>query len=300
MDRRSFIFDAAAGALFMACPQLFTACKSGQPIRFGIVTDVHYAQKPGDPRCSDSVGKLKAAMEYFNSCKLDFVIELGDFKDCSDHSKETTFGYLKAVEDVMSTSKAPVYHCLGNHDMDRITKDEFLSRVTNPGAANGKAHYSFVIKGIRFIVLDAEFRPDGIPYDCGNFNWKESYIPEDETRWLQAELEGSKEPAIIFVHQMLDSYDKDIPVESFVTNADEVRRILVDSGKVLACFQGHWHDGSYSNADGIHYYTQRAMLMGQLPENNSYSVVEIDPKRNFKVNGLADCQSIAWKASQIK
>ena len=297
MDRRTFIFDSFAGVLFLSCPHFFVSCGKTERVRFGMVTDIHYARKPHETlHYGESLEKLKAAVDYFNTQNLDFVIELGDFKDCSDDSKETTCGYLDEIEAVMSSCKAPVYHCLGNHDMDRISKNEFLSHTSNPGEANGKTYYSFVKGGIRFIVLDAEFRPDGVPYDSGNYNWKESFIPQWEQEWLAKELSASKEPAVIFVHQMLDSYDKTIPEESFVVNAEEVRKILVDSGKVLACFQGHWHDGSYSNADGIHHYTQRAVLLGKLPENNSYGIVEIDKNLGIEVTGLADCLSAEWKA----
>lgn len=296
MDRRTFLFDSAAGILFLACPELLVSCTTRKPVRFGVVTDVHYAEREnGALRYGDSIEKLKDAVKYFNSCKLDFVIELGDFKDCVGRDKDGALQYLKEVEAALQASKAPVYHVLGNHDMDLLSKDDFFSITRNPGNANGRSWYSFVKSGVRFLVLDACFRPDGTAYDNGNYSWKESFIPEEELEWLRAELDSGKEPAVVFIHQMLDSYDKAIPEESFVTNADAVRAVLEESGKVLACIQGHWHDASYSTKNGIHYYTQRAMLLGNMPQNNSYSVIDIDKNLNFTITGLADCDSHSWR-----
>ena len=300
MDRRRFIFDSVAGTLFLACPGLFSACGSGKAIRFGVVTDVHYAQREnGVLRYGDSLDKLRAAVEYFNGCKLDFVIELGDFKDCVGRDKEGAMGYLSDVEAVLQTSKAPVYHVLGNHDMDLLSKEDFFSMAHNPAEVGNGSWYSFVKSGVRFIVLDSCFRPDGVPYNSGNYSWKESFVPSEELSWLKEELSSSREPVVVFNHQMLDSFDTRIPVESFVTNADEVRAALEQSGKVLACIQGHWHDASYSESNGIHYYTQRAMLLGHLPENDSYSVVEIDKDLNFTISGLADCESFDWNSRKL-
>jgi len=54
-----------------------------------------------------------------------------------------------------------------------------------------------------------------------------------------------------------------------------VRKVLEDSGKVVAVFQGHHHAGSYNLINGIHYYTLAAMCEGPYPENNAYAIVEV-------------------------
>jgi hypothetical protein len=57
-------------------------------------------------------------------------------------------------------------------------------------------------------------------------------------------------------------------------NADEVRKVLEDSGKVLIVFQGHEHAGALSRINKITYYTLKGMVEGSGPENNSYAIAE--------------------------
>jgi hypothetical protein len=54
---------------------------------------------------------------------VDFLVELGDFKDEDDPSVEVnTISYLQAMEAVFGQFRGPIYHVLGNHDMDSISK----------------------------------------------------------------------------------------------------------------------------------------------------------------------------------
>ena len=92
---------------------------------------------------------------------------------------------------------------------------------------------------------------------------------------------------VVFIHQLLDGEG---PV--YVKNAAEVRRILQESGKVLAVFQGHHHEGAYSRIDGIHYYTLKAVIEGHGQENNSYAIVELPRDRDLIVTGYRKATSI--------
>jgi alkaline phosphatase len=98
--------------------------------------------------------------------------------------------------------------------------------------------------------------------------------------WLRADLAASEGGAVVFVHQLLDGQGS-----VYVKNAPEVRRILQESGKVLAVFQGHHHEGSYSRIEGIHYYTLQGVVEGQGLENNSYAVVELRQGGDLIVTG---------------
>ena len=57
-------------------------------VRIGLVTDLHYADKPpgGSRHYRDSLAKLAAAGEQFAKAKTDVVVELGDFIDSADTS----------------------------------------------------------------------------------------------------------------------------------------------------------------------------------------------------------------------
>ena len=78
---------------------------SSKPIpiaHFGMVADLHYAERPhgiDEPgqRCfNDAPLKLRDCIDEMNARKVDFLIELGDFKDMMP-TKEAT---LKCLDDI--------------------------------------------------------------------------------------------------------------------------------------------------------------------------------------------------------
>ena len=251
--------------------------------RFGIVTDCHYADADtvGSRYYRNSLDKLTECVELMNDQKVDFLVELGDFKDQNNPAVEQrTITYLRAIEKVFLNFKGPTYHVLGNHDMDSISKEQFLTNVENTNIDLSKSYYSFDLKGVHFVVLDANYKSDGINYNHGNFNWTDANIPTAELNWLRQDLAAARGPAIVFIHQLLDGTG---PV--YVNNAADIRQILDQSGKVTAVFQGHHHEGSYSYIEGIHYYTLKAMVEGPSQENNSYAIAEIRPDKSITVTG---------------
>jgi hypothetical protein len=158
--------------------------------------------------------------------------------------------------------------------------------VDNPGIDADRSYYSFDVRGLHFIVLDANYRPDGSDYDHGNFDWTNANIPTQELDWLQRDLARGSGDVVVFVHQRLDGAG---PV--FVKNAPQVRQILHASDRVLAVFQGHDHEGDYRQLDGIPYYTLKAVVEGSGPDNNSYALVEVHPDRSITVTGYRKASS---------
>ena len=206
--RREFVLGAvgagmlASGGVSATASELPVREVESPVLRFGLLTDSHYAQKDTWPKSGsgqrhyrDSVSKMREAVTAFNRGKADFAIELGDMKDMGvpEASKEIrleTLGFLDEIENAFAQFEGPRYHVLGNHDMDSISKEDFLSHTANHGAAKGKSNYSFEMKGFKFIVLDGCFRADRKPYCCGNFNWTKAFFPDVELDWLDAELAG--------------------------------------------------------------------------------------------------------------
>jgi alkaline phosphatase len=289
MNRRSFIKTSGGAVCMMSCPPLW-AYNRISPVRFGVITDLHYADRPprGSRYYRDSKQKLEESIRVFNQSNLDFIIELGDFKDQDDTPiRSRIIAYLDEIEDVMRQFHRPVYQVLGNHDMDSISKQEFLSHTKNHGTATGKSYYSFTINGLKFIVLDANYNEDGLDYDSGNFDWTYAQIPDNQLKWLDNELSAGDEPVIIFVHQLLDWFSG-MPPSVYIKNAKTVVEILEQRHRVLAVFQGHHHDGNYSYRNGIHYYTLKAAVEGSFPDNNSFAIVEIDEALHIHVTYLGN------------
>lgn len=258
-------------------------------LSFGIVTDAHYAdEEPKGTRWyRESLAKMNECVTLMNDKKVDFLIELGDLKDQGEPTTEdTTLKYLTAIEKVYRKFKGPRYHVLGNHDVDSISKIQFLDRVENTGIAKGLTYYSFDAKGFHFVVLDANFKSDGSDYDHGNFNWEDTNIPMWQIDWLKEDLLSTSKPVIIFVHQQLD-----VTGSTGVRNAVKIREVLQESKKVLAVFQGHHHAGHYSQIEGIHYYTLKALVEGSGEKNNSYAIVDVSIENSIVVTGYRRAES---------
>ncbi len=291
MNRRLFLKQTSGAFCFLAYSNV-PFFKTNTKVRFGLVTDLHFAERGnnGSRYYDQSKNKLIDAINIFNKSDLDFIIELGDFKDQGIlPEKLHTIAFLKDIEKTLNQFKGPVYHVLGNHDMDSISKNEFLKHTDNFGKAKSRNYYSFVYGGIKFIVLDANYNEDGSDYNTGNFDWTYSMIPDDQKKWLQHELDNDQLPVIVFVHQLLD-YFSSAPKNVYIKNAEEIVGILEKSKNVLGVFQGHHHHGNYGFFNGIHYFTMKAMIEGSLPDNNSYAIVEIDKNSNIIIDGFCNCE----------
>lgn len=269
-------------ALASAGTQILGAAAA--PLRFGAVTDVHYADRPpsGTRFYRLALGKLQAVVDLMNRERVDFLIELGDFKDQDEKPTEAaTLEYLRAVENVFQGFRGPRYHVLGNHDVDSISKDQFQSVVSNTGIPPDRTWYSFSRGGFHFVVLDANFHKDGKPYDRGNFDWRDTTIPEPQLDWLRQNLRVAPAPCVVFVHQRLDEGT----ASQNITNRTSVRQILQDSGRVRLVMQGHAHEGGYQQIGGIHYYTQVASVEGDKQGDATCTIVTLHPSGAVEITG---------------
>lgn len=291
MNRRFFI-KTSYGAIFLSTGFPFGSGNCVFPVRFGLITDLHYADRPlsGNRYYNQSKQKLLDAVHVFNNSHLDFVIELGDFKDQDNHpEKSRTLVFLDEIETVIRQFNGPIYHVLGNHDMDSISKKDFLAHTRNHGTAEGKGYYSFVHNHLKFIVLDANYNEDESDYNTGNFDWTYAQIPSKQIEWLKNELAEGNAPVLVFVHQLFDWFSG-IDESLYIRNAKEIVDILEKTNRVVAVFQGHHHQGNYSNRNGIHYFTMKAAVEGSIPENNSFATVEIDRELNIHIDGFYNCE----------
>lgn len=277
-------------------------------VRIGLVADVHHADRDDAPwngvtAYRQALGRFNAAMDVFCARQPDLMIELGDFKDIArkaspapdedPRDKAATIRLTREVESVFARFKGPRYHVLGNHDNDMLDKDEFLSLCPNTGIPPDRSYYSFALKGVTFIVLDGNFTLTGEPYRGSKINWvwTESLIPPEEIAWLKEELSKAKGPVVVAIHQRLDTAARE---HHRVANGDEVQKILSDSGKVVAVFQGHDHLGGCSREGGVFYYTLRAMVASADRDSNSYAEAAIYPSGAVVVTGFARAESARW------
>ena len=297
VTRRDFLGIAGAALISgLIAPSRTAAARKAADVtvlRFGLVTDVHYADiEPGGYGGSryyrESLGKLGECIKRMNADKVAFLCEIGDFKDQATPPKEkTTLQFLAAVNGIFKQFRGPRHYVLGNHDLDSISKEQFLSTT---GAR--ARYYSFDEKGFHFVVLDACYDADGIDYDHGSFGWMDTNIAEHELVWLEKDLAKAEGRVVAFVHQRLDGEGP-----AFVNNAPDVRAVLEKSGKVHTVFQGHDHGGAYTPIGGIHYYTLRGVVEGSGAENNAYATVDVHGGGGLTITGYRKAVSQGIPAS---
>lgn len=285
--RRKFIeLTTLTTAGFLISPVIFAESGKKPVFRFGMLSDIHYAERDveGTRFYRQSLAKVKEFTDVMNKVKVNFVIELGDFKDQDPVPDEIkTLKYLTDIESVFRQFNGPTYHVLGNHDMDGISKEQFLNRVLNTAVPASRSYYSFNQNDFHFIVLDGNFTKEGKEYDHGNFEWDDAFIPSDQVNWLKEDLKLNQFPVIVFIHQMLDDTKG---MSHCVKNAAEIREILEQAGKVLCVFQGHVHEERYSLINHIHYYSLYAVVDNSGVENNSYMIVDLYKDNSIVINGF--------------
>ena len=295
MKRRRFVETIVTVIGGVSVSGAVLAKANFRPVRFGIVTDMHYAERPpGNNRYySESLEKVSECIDLMNEQEVDFLIELGDLKDqgVSPHEAET-LNFLSTIEREFQRFNGPLYHVLGNHDHDSISKQQFLSAISNHGFSRARNYYAFDQKGFHFVVLDSNFTADGKAYDHGNFDWRDAHVPEDQLNWLKQDLTKNRKPTVVFIHHQLDSVSFEPEHRIHCPgNAGAVRNVLEQAGNVIAVFQGHYHSGSLNKIKDIHYYTLKAVVEGSGLENNNYAIVDIGEDRIIRIKGYRKTES---------
>ncbi|MDR0610390.1 MAG: metallophosphoesterase [Planctomycetaceae bacterium] len=283
LSRRAFLYQGtlifSTAVISPFCLQADVLETKKTVLRIGLLTDIHYADKEhaGSRYYRESVSKIATANDELRKQKLDFLVELGDLID-TVKEPETDKKHLKTINSELQKISDKRYYILGNHCVETLTKDEFLSEI-----GQEKSFFSFDRNGYHFIVLDACFRQDGTSYGRNNAHWTDTKIPDLELEWLQADLSITKFPVIVFLHQRLDvENQKSIAVK----NADQVRKLLEESGQVRLVLQGHEHGGGYKEIAGIPYCTLSAVIEGSGLKNNSFSFLEIIEDGDWLLHGF--------------
>ncbi len=254
-------------------------------LRIGLITDLHHADKPaaGNRFYRETIAKLNSAAAEFQKSRLDFVVEMGDLIDAAE-SVETELSYLRTINREFSKLSSDRHYVLGNHCVETLTKAEFLQEV-----GQKESYYSFDRAGFHFIVLDACFRNDGVPYGRKNSKWNDANIPPAELEWLREDLQSTNLPTLVFVHQRLD-----VTTDHGVKNCVDVRDVLKNSGHVLAVFQGHSHQNDLKDIDGIHYCTLVAIVEGSGLENSGASLLELHDDGTIHLTGFRTQKTYDW------
>ncbi|MBQ9841655.1 MAG: metallophosphoesterase [Clostridia bacterium] len=230
-------------------------------MNIGIYTDPHYSSQEltgGNRYNSRSLDKMKAAYRDFEAAGCERIVCLGDLTD-TDESREREVDNMRQIAALFAACPIPTTVVMGNHDAYVFEPAEFYALL------GGCEPRDVVMGNTTLLFLNANHNPDGSPYHPHAFRWDECYLP---TEGLRERLDAARGDVYVFLHQNLDAA---CPADHRPRNADEVHRILADSGKVKAVYQGHYHWGADTERDGIRYVTLPATCC----YDNTHKIIEL-------------------------
>lgn len=291
---RGIIKIIAGGALILP---MMCGCSSNKArFVFGVITDVHYADKAseGNKDYRREIGRLAESVAFFNGARLmdkeslysatrkvKFVIQLGDLIDDSENPAKD----LDTAVAMYNWIKARKYHLLGNHDFSGLDRNTVMAKL-----GMKKAYYDFSYRKWRFVVLDTldiavdgGWGKDSYNYRMGQkllneltilkapnaMEWNGA-VGDEQKKWLVDILEDARKKGqrvVVFGHHPLaPAGDK-----HNLWNNQEIISILEDYDCVVAYINGHRHRDDYTLSNGIYYVTIQGMIAAQLEK--VYAVV---------------------------
>jgi 3',5'-cyclic AMP phosphodiesterase CpdA len=200
--------------------------------RIGIIADVHCGPDRDALPGSRTPGLLDIFVDAMRTFRPRCVVDLGDRINSVASGQDRA--RARYVRRRLQETGVPVFHVLGNTDVEHLSKDEAATAV-------GKASAAEVVdlEGLRLMLLDTV---DPVVERVGGA------VGRRQLDWLEAALRQRPVPCLVFGHHPLDEpalaghrYFEERPDLARLRNGDEVLRVLASSGRVLAAFAGHLH-----------------------------------------------------------
>jgi len=291
-SRRKFITAMGLGTLAIGGGGLpsfaFPASgrSDGKVVRIGWITDLHHGYM------GDATQRLEAFLAEASKRQLDFILQGGDF--C--HPTEQAKPFVQRWNQYAGER----YHVLGNHDMDKGTKEDIMQLW-----GMKEKYYSFDKGDFHFVVLDCNYiLKDGKYVDYANSNYyidqqSRDLINPEQVEWLKNDLAKTDKQTIIISHQAFD----EIWDGWAVPNRHLVRKVIDDANnttgapKVIACFCGHHHVDDHSYINNVHYFQMNSAsyyYVGDgfgsdgsraVYQDPLYAFVTIDPTGRIVIEG---------------
>ena len=227
-------------------------------MKIGLFSDPHYCQSDdvgGDRRAKLSYEKIKVAMGKFKESGVELCFCLGDLTDnAQGDTREISKANLKEITELINSFGIPFYLVPGNHDYLMLKREDLKEEnIDTPP-------YVIETEEYNFIVLDANYRSDLEHFDTAGVVWYDSNLPPFQCEFLKKALNASEKSCIVLVHENLDPT---VDRQCIIRNHEEIKSIIDQSGKVKMVIQGHHHDGSYTEINGIPYLTVKGMCQGE-------------------------------------
>ncbi|MBB6431376.1 metallophosphoesterase family protein [Algisphaera agarilytica] len=248
------------------------------PLKIGLVTDIHYADTAANEKRDTraSLHRVRQAIGDFQTHDVDVVVCLGDLIH-SGPDVEAERSYMQTIVAELRRVDRPIYFCLGNHCVDRLTKAEALEIIGQPTATFEAIH-----KGIRILGLDTCFNPEGSSYGRLNSDWRVAVLPEAELDKLEQSISKNTSPTLLFSHHRLDAND-----DWSLRNAEEVRRRIGPHKHLSYAVQGHAHLADFRSIGHQGFLTLMPMVYSD-PKLNAYSILTVMSSQSIALQGFGN------------
>jgi hypothetical protein len=193
--------------------------------RFAIVSD-----RTGGHRAN----VFAQAVEQINLMQPEFVLSVGDLIEGYTEKQDRIDAEWKEFQNFVCRLQMPFFYVPGNHD---VTNKVML---TTWKEKFGRDYYSFVYRGVLFLILNSDDPPG------------KAMISEDQIAWVKQTLEQNKDArwTIVSLHKPLWDYAGASSPEK--NGFGEVEKLL--NGRKYTCFAGHIHRFKKWVRQGMNYY----------------------------------------------
>jgi 3',5'-cyclic AMP phosphodiesterase CpdA len=224
-------------------------------VRFALISDVHFgpvAYNAGRlSKLSHEAARLtRSFVDSMNDVERPaLVINLGDVIEDQDPAADRR-NYREFLS-IVHALEAPILHVAGNHDTINLSDDDLRELWEH----SGPLHYSRRIGDLSFLVLHTRQIKDTAVH-----------LSLEQLEWVEAELQRLTPPVIVLMHHPASEmrltgnhWFEHAPHICRVAERRALRRLLEQSGKVAAVFNGHVHWNHFDIAGGIAYITVQSL-----------------------------------------
>lgn len=244
-------------------------------MKFAIINDIHigaYRPFKGIYRKSTPYSEklLKAFVQKMNSSfKPHFVVQGGDMIE-DENLKDDIKNYKKGLV-ILSKLKCPVYHIIGNHELNFLSEKFLKEALKYP-----KLYFSVDREDYRFIFL----------FTKRYYPSKEIKVDNSQLNWLKRKVNTDKK-IVLFSHYSLAKVNtkgnfwfSERPDMTYINNYKEFLKIIKGKNVKLA-FNCHLHWNKKEVIQGIPFITVQSLVentsgKSKGPAANAYTLVSLE------------------------
>eukprot|EP01060_Flectonema_neradi_P013462 TRINITY_DN20220_c0_g1_i1.p1 TRINITY_DN20220_c0_g1~~TRINITY_DN20220_c0_g1_i1.p1 ORF type:complete len:295 (+),score=52.28 TRINITY_DN20220_c0_g1_i1:66-950(+) len=267
--------------------------------QIGLVADIQYASKPGNPMMNSSLTRLQEAVQYWDQKGVSFVINLGDTIDGGRDEQESKDDMIKVVN--CFSKDTTIEHVIGNHCLKRNKREvvrHLLGIQSDYRVVDLPHDWKLIVLDTTELSVCGGGFPEGTYQHCETMEFLkdnptvETYnggVTSKQLKWFRDVLLDLSSRSVDgkLIHHKKVIVAAHHPVGPIVPthqawNAADIRSVMNDFPSLVhTVFSGHYHEGGYVLLNGVHYLTLSSLMSC---DDNSFAVMEISDL-TIKING---------------